>query len=190
MNVARILSGASRLVDALVLTLVGLALACVALTTLGPHVGHPALVIEGGSMQPTIPLGALVILDQGAPADLHVGDVVSFRADNGTIVTHRVTRLAQLDGAPWFGTKGDANAEPDPTITPDSAILGRVAWSIPGAGELIWLLARPIGIAAAVLVAATLLVFAMVLEELAFELGAQPRRRPGLAGRGSSAQGY
>ena len=56
MNLARSLNAASRLVDALVLTLVGLVLACVALTTLGPHVGHPALVIEGGSMQPTIPL--------------------------------------------------------------------------------------------------------------------------------------
>jgi signal peptidase I len=174
-RLARLLSLASRLLDAVLLAGVGLVLACVALVAIGPLAGHPVLVIRGGSMQPAIPLGALVVLDQGVPADLQAGDVVSFRATNGTTVTHRVTRLASIGSTPYFGTKGDANAEPDPVITPTGAIIGRVAVSLPGAGYVATMLGAPVGVAAIFLVCASLLTLGLLLDELVAEL------RPSLA---------
>jgi len=179
MKLARILSLASRLLDAVLLAGVGLVLVCVGLIALGPPAGHPVLVIRGGSMQPAIPLGALVVLDQGVPADLRAGDVVSFRAANGTTVTHRVTRLTSLGSASYFGTKGDANAEPDPVITPAGAIIGRVSVSLPGAGYLATMLGAPVGVAAIFLVCASLLTLSLLLDELAAELRRSPPiRRP------------
>jgi signal peptidase I len=176
MNLARTLTFASRLVDALLVAIVAAVLACVVLTAVVPRLGHPVLVIRGGSMEPAIPLGSLVVLDPGVPADLQVGDVVSFQATNGTTVTHRVTRLASLGSTPSFGTKGDANADPDPVITPASAIIGRVAWSVPGAGYLVTLLSVPSGFLAVFLMAATLLCLALLLDELAYDRRHHVRR--------------
>ena len=176
MRIARLLSLASRLLDAVLLVGVGLVLACVTLIAVGPLAGHPVLVIRGGSMQPAIPLGALIVLEKGVPADLRVGDVISFEATNGTTVTHRVTRLASLGSTPYFGTKGDANADPDPVITPIGAIIGRVAFSLPGAGYLATLLGVPVGVAAIFLVCASLLTLSLLLDELAAELRPKVRR--------------
>jgi signal peptidase len=169
MNLERCLTFASRLVDALLVVLVATVIACVALTALGPRYEHPSLVIRGGSMEPAIPLGSLVILEPVGPVNLRVGDVVSFQATNGTIVTHRVTRLASLGQTPYFGTKGDANADPDPVITPDSAIIGRVTLTLPGAGYLMTLIHAPVGFLAVLLIALTLLVVALLLDELAYD---------------------
>jgi signal peptidase I len=177
MKLATALSSASRLVDALLVLLVAGVLGCVALTSLGPRLGHPSIVIEGGSMQPTIPIGSLAVLDPGIPRDLRVGDVVTFQAGNGTVVTHRVVRLATLPDGAYVGTKGDANAEPDPVVTPQTAILGRVAWTVPAAGYLVRLLATPIGFLAVFLVGASLAVLALLLEDLA-ELCRHGLRRP------------
>jgi len=171
-----LLTSVARFVDFILVGLVGLVLACVALTTLGPRLGHPVLVIEGGSMEPAIPVGALVILDAGRPADLRTGDIVAFRAPNGTTVTHRVSELLTIDGVPSMTTQGDANAAPDAAGTPVAAIIGRVARTVPAAGYLVWLLQAPLGALALVLVSATLLVLAIALEELA--LAAARRARP------------
>ncbi len=167
MKLARILGAVSLLTDGLLAILVIAVLACVAITSLGPALGHPALVIEGRSMETAVPLGALVILDAGPPADPRVDDVVAFRTPNGTTVTHRVTRLIRLGTTAYVGTKGDANEAADPTITPVTAIVGRVAWTLPGAGYLVTLVGRPLGLLVLFLVAATLLVQAMLFEELA-----------------------
>ena len=188
MNLERSLTFASRLVDALLVVLVATVIACVALTALGPRLNHPGLVIRGGSMEPAIPLGSLVILEPVGPADLHVGDVVSFEASNGTVVTHRVTRLANLGQTSYFGTKGDANADPDPVITPVSAIIGRVNLTVPDAGYLMTLIHAPVGSLAVLLIAMTLLVIALLLDELAYDRRRVGRRQASLGGLTISAQ--
>jgi signal peptidase I len=167
MKLARILTVASLLTDGLLAALVIAVLACVAISSLGPPLGHPALVIEGGSMAPKIPLGSLVILNAGVPADPRVGDVVAFRTPSGTTITHRVTSVARIGATAYIGTKGDANPVADPVVTPLAAVVGEVAWTVPGAGYLVTVLARPIGLLALFLVAATLLVQAMLFEEMA-----------------------
>jgi signal peptidase I len=167
MKLARILTVASLLADGVLAALVIAVLACVAVTSLGPLLGHPALVIEGGSMAPKIPLGSLVILNVGVPADPRVGEVVAFRTPSGTTITHRVASLAQVGTTAYVGTKGDANPVADPVITPLAAVVGEVAWTLPGAGYLVALLGRPIGLLALFLVAATVLVQAMLFEEMA-----------------------
>jgi signal peptidase I len=118
----------------------------VGLVRLVPLSGRETLVIAGGSMQPSIPLGAAVVLDHVAPETLRTDDVVSIRAPGTAVYTHRITRIVEREGSPWLETKGDANAEPDPVLVPASWVAGRVSVSLPLAGYLLRLLALPIGV--------------------------------------------
>ena len=94
--------------------------------------GAPTFVVGGGSMEPAIPLGAVVIDAPVAASQLAAGDVVSLKVGPQQVVfTHRITRMVQRDGAVWIETKGDANRAIDPSLIPASAVLGRVQAVIP-----------------------------------------------------------
>ena len=144
-----------------------------------PALDHPVFVVAGPSMTPAIDIGAAVILDPVAPTDLAVGDVVSLRSGAGrAIFTHRIVRLAEREGAIWIETKGDANATPDPSITPATAVVGRVSLALPGAGYLLTLLSAPAGVLLVLSTGATLMVLSWFLESLEYE---RRRRRSALA---------
>lgn len=163
MNRARHLVGL-----ALDLALVGLvvtAFACVALTHVPPALGHPVFVVQSGSMSPAIPVGAAVV---DSPADITAiapGDVVTLRLADGAIFTHRVTRVVRTDAGAFVETKGDANESVDPALTPIGEVVGRVDVAIPFAGFLVAFLAQPSGFATAILLALTILVALLLVED-------------------------
>jgi signal peptidase len=137
----------AEVVDVLAIGIIGIALAGVVLGRVLPALGHPVYVVGGPSMTPALGLGDAIILDQVDAASLAVGDVVSLR--NGptqAVYTHRIIRVAERDGEIWFETKGDANASPDPAISPASAVIGRVSHVVPEAGYLLALMSMPIGV--------------------------------------------
>jgi signal peptidase I len=157
---------ATRVVlEALLLTLVAGALALVGLGRLAPALGHPVFIIRSGSMTPTIPVGGAVVLDQQPTEDIRVGDVVALRLDGGAIFTHRITRLASLQGVPYVETKGDANASVDASLTPVDHIVGRVSLTLPVVGFLMAGLATPVGFATVLLAALTLVLALWMLDE-------------------------
>ncbi len=159
-------SRATRVVlEALLLTLVAGALALVGLGRLAPALGHQVFIIRSGSMTPTIPVGGAVVLDQQPTEDIRVGDVVTLRLDNGAIFTHRVTRLASLQGVPYVETKGDANASVDASLTPADHIVGRVSLTLPVVGYLMAGLAMPAGFATVLLAALALVLALWLLDE-------------------------
>jgi signal peptidase len=168
---------------ALLVAVVGIA----GFARLAPATGHPVLIIRSGSMVPTIPIGAAVVLSPGA-GDLQPGDVVAMRLDNGAVFTHRITRLASLGGVSYIETKGDANRDVDPALTPLDHVIGRVAMSLPIAGFLIAGLSTPTGIASVLLAALALLVALWFLGDDA-EFSTEPApvglASPGPAGSGS-----
>jgi signal peptidase I len=129
------------LLVAIALVLLGLA----AVNVAGPAMHRPLVSLVGASMEPTIPRGALVMIEPVSPAQLRVGDVVTIREPNGVLVTHRVTRIASVSAVTYVETKGDANHVPDPVLTPATAVLGRALVWIPGAGYLEWLISHPSG---------------------------------------------
>jgi signal peptidase I len=96
---------------------------------------------------PAIDVGAAVILETVPPDALRVGDVVSLRSGPARAVfTHRVVRIAERDGAVWLETKGDANAQSDPSLTPATDVIGRVAVVLPIAGYALAVLTAPPGV--------------------------------------------
>jgi signal peptidase len=154
-------------------TVVLLALAA----TLGPKVGLEVFAIRGGSMTPTIPVGAAVVAVRAEPSSIRAGDIVTIRADNGIVFTHRVVEVDDSEADVWLHTKGDANTTPDPAPVPLASVIGRVTLIVPFAGYLIALLATPAGIVSFLAFAVALL---LVIGELEVA-GAVGGRSPGLA---------
>jgi signal peptidase len=103
------------------------------------------LVVVSGSMQPEIRKGDLLIAVPVAVADVEVGEVTTLPSDTtGTLVTHRVTAVSRDGPRYLIEMAGDANrvTDPDPyRVDADATALQPV--TIPAAGDVVLLLARP-----------------------------------------------
>ena len=176
----RILAGATtalrRIVDIGLVALILIVLAGVILGKGAPLVGRQSIVVGGGSMEPAIRLGSAIVVKPVDPATLAVGDIVSMQVGpDRTTYTHRIIAVVDRSDGRWIRTQGDANAAPDPTLVPVSAIIGRVELVVPFAGYLLALLSLPVGVMFVLGLAATLLAIAWLLESL--ESDPKPVRR-------------
>ncbi len=154
-----------RTVDVLIVGLVALVLLALFLGRIVPLTGRETLIIAGSSMEPTLPIGSAVVIEPVPVDALAVGDIVTLKVGSKpSIFTHRIVRSLTLDGVPYIETKGDANAAPDGATTPAAAVAGRVAWSIPFAGYLVALLSVPIGVLFVLVLGATLVLAAWLLD--------------------------
>lgn len=155
-----------RLLDVVLILVVLSVLAIVLAVNLAPALGRQIIVIRGGSMEPSIHLGSAIVVTTVKPADLRPGDVVTMKDANGTLLSHRITRVVTLPDGLYVETKGDANAAPDPVLVPASEVVGRIDASIPGAGYLIYVLTIPTGVASVLCFALTMLFGIWLLEDL------------------------
>jgi signal peptidase len=108
--------------------------------------GMDVLSVRSGSMAPEISTGDAVLVKHALPADLHPGDVVTYRPPDNpfVLITHRVVSIRYEQG-PQGGygdfvvtTKGDANNAPDPTwrAAPND-VFGKVVLTLPSMGRLL-----------------------------------------------------
>ena len=86
-----------------------------------------------GSMEPTIPVGALLVTQQVDIESIRLDDIICFRTQEleiwGKIVTHRVVGILEgLDGRPLLETKGDANLVMDGYLVNQGNFVGKVVW--------------------------------------------------------------
>ena len=178
---ARATRAARRTVDILLIALIAAVLAAVVLARGLPLLtGGSSFVVAGGSMEPSIPMGSVVLATPVAATDLRAGDVVSLQTGSARAVfTHRIVRLATLPDGPYIETKGDANPEVDPSLVSTDDVIGRVSLSVPYAGFGVALLSSLQGVLFVVSLAALLLVTAWLLESLEDDQrAAVARRRP------------
>ena len=178
-NLGRATGIIRRVLDALLLALIVVVLGGVVLGKLVPLTGRQTIVIGGGSMEPAVPLGSAVIIKPVDAAALKVGDIVSLKAGpQNALYTHRIVAVVDRPDGRWVQTKGDANADQDPTLVHASAIVGRTEVVIPLAGYLIVLLSIPAGVLFLIGLAASLLAGAWLLESLEPEWVAKGTARP------------
>jgi signal peptidase len=95
-------------------------------------VGGEALTVLSGSMEPTLPLGSVVVVRPRPAAEITSGVVIAFTdrsRETGVArtVTHRVIEVEHGPDGPTFRTKGDANEDPDEHATTPADVIG-VAW--------------------------------------------------------------
>lgn len=116
-------------ISALIVVLFAFSLLFVGIRALG----MATFVVTGGSMEPTIHKGSLVI-DEPVTADtLRLGDIITFdRYDQTT--THRIVGVEGSATGPMFSTKGDANQVTDPEPLAFPGRVGLVKLAVPGLG--------------------------------------------------------
>ena len=86
-----------------------------------------------GSMEPTIPVGSLLLTQQVDIESIRLDDIICFRTQEveiwGKIVTHRVVGVFEgLDGGSLLETKGDANLVMDGYLVNKNNFVGKVVW--------------------------------------------------------------
>lgn len=105
--------------------------------------GYKPLVVLGGSMEPAIKVGSVVVVKQVNPTQIKVGDIITFRAPvesdqlvkgERPLTTHRVTKISHRNGRVEFKTKGDANEDPDSWKVTEGDVLGRASFPVPYLG--------------------------------------------------------
>lgn len=143
--------------------------------TVPDFAGYRPFIVMTGSMEPNIMSGDLIIAREAEPADIRVGDIISFvdPAGNGvTVVTHRVVEVLNGNGALSFRTRGDANNSDDQDAVPGDSVLGIYIARLPGMGSAVMFMQTTTGLIICVLVPLVLLVGYDILRR-----GKQDRKR-------------
>lgn len=95
--------------------------------------GFETYAVETASMNPTIPVGALAIVEPENAASLAEGDIVAYQRGDAVIV-HRVVTNQVVEG--YLITKGDANDLADQDPVRYESVIGPVVFSIPYLGTI------------------------------------------------------
>lgn len=96
--------------------LVTVALMLVAVALMGVHLlpGLTSFAVKSGSMEPSLPVGSMILVQQVSAQRVREGDVITFHLPGATTpVTHRVVERSYREGQWHFRTRGDANPADD-----------------------------------------------------------------------------
>ena len=115
--------------------------------------GYSMFRVSTGSMEPTLPVGTLLISKEVPISEIRVDDIVNFRSKSanmlGAVITHRVIDILEsADGQIYLETKGDANQYPDSSYVEQKNLIGVVVYNTADGNffsELIGIITSPIG---------------------------------------------
>ena len=144
--------------------------------------GYGSIVVAGGSMQPTLRVGSLLIAQPIPASEVRVGDVILVREgeQGGRALPkiHRVVWVAREGDRTLVRTKGDANQTPDPLtyVLPDRVL--SPVWSIPFAGYMVAFVKTLLGWALLVALPAVYLSFVTLRDVWRKDVEAGPQRLP------------
>lgn len=120
--------------------------------------GLRCFYLVSGSMEPSIPVGAAVIVRKSPVNEYREGDVITFRSQEQAIYgmpnTHRIVQIIEDGGRTLYITKGDANNHVDMDPVTAEQIYGKVIWntgSMQWLGTLLGLLTTPMGFMAIIM---------------------------------------
>ncbi len=96
--------------------------------------GYSFFRVTTGSMEPTLPIGTLILTRETDIDSIELDDVVSFYSKEqymqGKIITHRVIdREVSADGSVLLTTRGDANSSADVYFVDRDNLIGKLVWS-------------------------------------------------------------
>ena len=101
--------------------------------------GSIPMTILTSSMEPTYPPGTLVIVRPTDPAEVRIGDALTYQIKSGeaAVVTHRVIAIENnSNGEISYTTQGDNNGLPDELAVRPVQIKGTVWYSLPWIGHV------------------------------------------------------
>lgn len=118
-------------------------------------IGFRSYTVLSGSMEPEFYPGDMVITQHKGKADIKVNDIVTYRDNEGVIITHRI--VEETDEG--YITKGDNNNVNDAEVLKEENIIGEVKFSIPKIGYVMNLLSDPKAIAIEMILLAVFIFF-------------------------------
>ena len=129
-------------------------------------IGFTPYTVLSGSMEPTYHVGSVVYVQKIDPAELKVGDPITFYLTPNVVATHRIVEI-HGEGTPDFGfrTKGDANETID-GITPAASVIGKATFSVPYLGYVSNFLQQPMGLICVVGTSAMVLILSSVIDAI------------------------
>ena len=92
--------------------------------------------IVSGSMEPTLGINDVVVVQRCKPSELQEGDIITFQQDGRTI-SHRILGITEERGTIKFETKGDNNEIADPDLVETGQVYGQVLFRIKKIGKAI-----------------------------------------------------
>ncbi|MEZ2389922.1 signal peptidase I [bacterium RCC_150] len=124
-----------------------LGVACILVFAVSLLFGLRPLVVVSGSMEPTIPVGSVVLSQQVPAGEIQDGSIVTVERPRGLgLVTHRLVKSVQpTPDAYEYTLKGDANTQNDPEPYKVTTA-GKYIWHIVGLGYLAAFLQSSYGI--------------------------------------------
>ena len=108
--------------------------------------GWKPFIVLSSSMEDTIMPGDLILTKEIDALELKEGDVISFRTNKYTVVTHRIINIVDEEGERKYYTKGDNNDTADINPVCNNQIEGIYRYRIPELGKIALNLQKPIGI--------------------------------------------
>ncbi len=149
--------------------------------TVGPRfLPYQTYTVLSGSMEPTLPVGSVIVAVPARGEELNTGDVITVANPQhaGVLVTHRIIGIENSPQGRTFTTKGDANSVPDSWVVPGTGSGWRYAFSIPYLGYALSALQSDLG-RLFLLVIPTMLLGGLLLIEIW-----RPARKPDQASDG------
>lgn len=118
--------------------------------------GIRSFIVKSGSMEPTIPTGALVVTQYTHPTQLKNGDIITFirPTEERDFITHRILGINTRNDYTAIQTKGDNNKTPDNWQVGGGNVVGKVNFSIPYLGYVLTFVQSKIGILLFILIPA------------------------------------
>jgi signal peptidase I len=157
-------------------TTIGMALAIVVLAlTVGPRfLPYQTYTVLSGSMEPTLPVGSVIVAVPARGEELNTGDVITVASPQhaGALVTHRIITIETGPQGRTFTTKGDANSVADSWVVPGTGSGWRYAFAIPHLGYALSALQSDLG-RLFLLIIPTMLLGSLLLVEIW-----RPARKP------------
>ena len=124
-------------------TLILLAVIAASLAITVPRfMGYGIYNIVSGSMEPEIPVGSVIYVEEVKPEDIKEKEIIAFQSGE-SIIAHRVMENKMVEGE--FITKGDANAEEDMQPVAYGQLVGRVARHYPMVGVMMEIYTSQVG---------------------------------------------
>ena len=126
--------------------------------------GFASAIVNSGSMEPALSKHDLIVVK--AKSEYVEGDIVTFVANNGSFITHRVINVSESG----LITQGDANNTPDSGIN-QQRILGEVILVVSSIGLIANLLSMPIGIVCIIAFPVCILIITHLIRKIREEKG-------------------
>jgi len=102
--------------------------------------GYSYFTVLTGSMEKEIPRGSLVLTKKVEPGELQIGDNITYLKTSDMTITHKIVGIYEnydKTGQRGFQTQGVENQKPDDEIVLAQSVVGKVVYSLPGAGDLL-----------------------------------------------------